>query len=420
MIVNNLVMEFAKTALMLMTPTKIRSIAMSFSTIFAFILLLGWLGGRMFKRIGLPSVLGMLMAGILLGSILNRNLPASLVAVEPFLKSFALLVILLRAGLGINRKILKQTGITAILMAAVPCLVEGAALYLAFRYVLAFSASVAGMTAFMLAAVSPAVIVPSMLNLKELGYGANKEVPTIILAGASLDDVFAITLFSIFRRMYCEGSGFAFAEMLHIPWSIIAGIGIGSGLGILLLLMFRSIKQIRATEKVIVLLALSLVMIEIGDHYQIASLLGAMTVGYILFEWENKIAREIASKLAKIWIFAEIMLFVLIGLSLNPTFILKAGWKGLIVILIGLAARSVGVLMATAFSKLNRKEKLFCVIAYLPKATVQAALGTIPLALGVAEGELILALAVMAICVSAPLGLILINRYGTKLLCSPH
>lgn len=393
---------------------------MSFSTIFASILLAGWLGGRLAKRSGLPSVLGMLLAGILLGSLLSRNLPASLVAVEPFLKSFALIVILLRAGLGINRGILKKTGITAILMAALPCLAEGAFFFFAFRYVFAFSVPVAGMTAFMLSAVSPAVIVPSMLNLKELGYGANKEVPTIILAGASLDDVFAITLFSVFIRMHTEGIGFELFELLHIPWSIIAGIGIGAALGFLLVLVFRKVKQIRATEKVIVLLALSLVMIEIGDHYQIASLLGAMTVGYILFEWENKIAREIASKLAKIWIFAEIVLFVLIGLSLNPAYILKAGWKGLIVILIGLAARSIGVLMATAFSKLNRKEKLFCVIAYLPKATVQAALGTIPLALGVAEGELILALAVMAICVSAPLGLILINRYGTKLLCSPH
>ncbi len=393
---------------------------MSFSTIFASILLLGWLGGRLAKRAGLPSVLGMLLAGILLGSFLNRNLPSSLVAVEPFLKNFALLVILLRAGLGINRKILKQTGVTAILMAGVPCLIEGTALYFSFRYLFSFPVPIAGMTAFMLAAVSPAVIVPSMLNLKELGYGANKQVPTVILAGASLDDVFAITLFSIFSRMYTEGSGFAYRELIHIPWSIIAGIGIGLALGFLLLMLFRQIKQIRATEKVIVLLALSLVMVEMGDHIQIASLLGAMTVGYVLFERENAIAKEVASKLSKIWVFAEILLFVLIGLSLNPAFILKAGWKGLLVIIMGLGARSIGVVIATAFSKLNRREKLFCVFAYLPKATVQAALGTIPLALGVPDGELILAIAVMAICVSAPLGLILINRCGTRLLCHPQ
>jgi solute carrier family 9B (sodium/hydrogen exchanger), member 1/2 len=393
---------------------------MSFSTIFASILLAGWLGGRLAKRSGLPSVLGMLLAGILLGSLLNRTLPTSLVAVEPFLKSFALIVILLRAVLGINRKILKQTGITAILMASLPCLAEGTVLFFAFRHFFGFSVPIAGMTAFMLAAVSPAVIVPSMLNLKELGYGANKQVPTIVLAGASLDDVFAITLFSIFIRMHSENTGFRASELMHIPLSILAGIAIGATLGFALLLLFRKVKQIRATEKVIVLLALCLVMIEVGDYLQIASFLGAMTVGYIIFEKENLIAKEISAKLAKIWIFAEILLFVLIGLSLNPAYLLKAGWKGLLVLVIGLGARSIGVVIATAFSRLNKREKLFCVISYLPKATVQAALGTIPLSMGIAEGDLILAIAVMSICLSAPIGLILINRFGSSLLCRPH
>ena len=389
---------------------------MSFSTVFAAILLMGWLGSRLAGRLGLPQVLGMLASGILLGLLLEQRLPPSLAGVEPFLKTLALLVILLRAGLGINRKILKQTGITSLLMAALPCLAEGSILFFAFRGIFHFPYAVSGMAAFMLSAVSPAVIVPSMLNLKEMGYGTNKQVPTIVLAGASLDDVFAITMFSVFSRIYSGGRNFGASDLLQIPFSIIMGILLGLGFGFFIVWFFHKIKQIRATEKIIVLLGLCLVMIEIGDHYQIASFLGAMTIGYILFERQNKIAAEISAKLGKIWIFAEIVLFVLIGMSLNPASLKEAGLKGLLVICIGLMARSAGVLLATAFSRLNRREKLFCVISYLPKATVQAALGSIPLAMGVAEGGVILALAVMSICLSAPLGLILIKRYGHRLL----
>lgn len=392
---------------------------MSFSTIFAAILLMGWLGSRIAKRIGLPQVLGMLAAGIILGIVLKQEMPPSLAGVEPFLKSFALIVILLRAGLGINRKVLKQTGLTAILMAAIPCLVEAGALLLAFRYLFNFPFAIAGMSAFMLSAVSPAVIVPSMLNLKELGYGANKQVPTIILAGASLDDVFAITLFSVFVRIYGGGKGLGVSDLLHIPYSIVMGILLGLVFGSLLVWFFHKVKQIRATEKVIVLLALCMVMIEVGDSIHIASFLGAMTLGYILFEKANSIAVEVSLKLSKIWIFAELVLFVLIGISLNPMHIVSAGWKGPVLILFGLMARSCGVLLATAFSHLNRNERLFCVISYLPKATVQAALGSIPLAMGIPEGGLILAMAVLSITLSAPLGLILINRFGRQLLSSP-
>jgi solute carrier family 9B (sodium/hydrogen exchanger), member 1/2 len=410
-------MEFAKTALGLMTPTeKLVENSMSFSTVFAAILLLGWLGSRLAAKLSIPNVLGMLGAGILLGLLLNQNLPKSLAAVEPFLKNFALIVILLRAGLGINRKILKQTGTTAILLSIIPCLLEGSFLFFAFRYIYDFSFAVAGMSAFLLSAVSPAVIVPSMLNFKELGYSANRQVPTIVLAGASLDDVFAITMFSIFSRIYRGGAGFGIGDFMRIPFSILMGILLGMIFGYVIVMLFRRVKQIRATEKVIVLLGLCLVMIEIGDFIGIASFLGAMTIGYMLFEQENRIAHEISNKLSKIWIFAELLLFVLIGMSLNPVYLLDAGLKGLALILLGLLVRSLGVMLSTLGSGLNRKERLFCVISYLPKATVQAALGSIPLAMGIAQGNLILALAVMSIMISAPLGLILIRRFGPYLL----
>lgn len=391
---------------------------MSFSTTFAAILLLGWLGSRLANRAAIPHVLGMLIAGILFGIAINQQMPQSLAAVEPFLKSFALIVILLRAGLGINRKTLKQTSLTAILLSAIPCLLEGTFLFFAFQHIFGFSYAVAGMSAFLLSAVSPAVIVPSMLNLKELGYGANKQVPTLVLAGASLDDVFAITLFGVFLRIYQGGASFGFGDLLRVPYSILMGVLLGVCFGFLIVQLFRRVKQIRATEKVIVLLGLCLVMIELGDSIQIASFLGAMTIGYILFEKENRIAHEIANKLSKIWIFAEIVLFVLIGMSLNPKYLQEAGFKGLLLIISGLLARSIGVMIATMGSKLNRKERLFCVISYLPKATVQAALGSIPLSMGVADGNLILAIAVMSICVSAPLGLVLIRRFGPSLLGS--
>jgi len=393
---------------------------MSFSVIFAVILLSGWLGSRLAGRLGLPQVLGMLGAGILLGLVLEQRVPPVLAGIEPFLKSFALLVILLRAGLGINRKILKQTGISALLMAALPCLAEGVTLYFVFQLIFNFPPAVAGMSAFMLSAVSPAVIVPSMLNLKELGYGANKQVPTIVLAGASLDDVFAITLFSVFLRIHQGGGQLATSDLLHIPGSIVMGTLLGLVFGFFLVWFFRKVKRIRATEKVIVLIGLCLVMIEIGDYYQIASFLGAMTIGYVLFEKENKIAKEVSGKLTKIWIFAEIVLFVLIGVGLHPAHLKEVGWKGLLVIVLGLLARSVGVMLATIFSRLNRREKLFCVIAYLPKATVQAALGSVPLAMGVTEGGAILAMAVMSIFISAPLGVILIKYFGPQLLARHH
>lgn len=389
---------------------------MTFSVVFATILLFGWFAGRLAQRAKLPQVLGMLLAGVGIAQLYGSGIPQSLIQVQPFLKNFALIVILLRAGLGINRKILKQTGRVSILMAAIPCLIEGTALYFGLRYLFSFPTEIAGMTAFMLAAVSPAVVVPSMLNLKEQGFGANKQVPTIVLAGASLDDVFAITMFSIFVRMYSTGNSMDYLQILRIPYSILMGAGVGVVFGFLLIWLFNRIKQFRATEKLIVLIGLCLVMIELGEHLHTASFLAAMTVGYMLFERANKTAKEMASKLSKLWIFAEIILFVSIGMSLNPAYILEAGAKGVLVILWGLLFRSFAVFLATIGSGLNKKERLFCVFAYLPKATVQAALGSIPLALGVPQGQLILAIAVMAIAISAPLGLILINTCGTKLL----
>lgn len=414
------VMEFAITACRkLMTPdTKDfrRKEKMSFSLIFALILLSGWAGGRLAKAAGIPSVIGMIAGGFIISLCCGKSIPDTLWGVEPFLKSLALIIILLRAGLGINRKILLKSGRTTILMSVVPCLAEGLGLLFVFHFWLGYSYAVAGMAAFILSAVSPAVIVPSMLDLHERGYGVKKQVPSVILAGASVDNVLSITIFTLFMKFYTIGGQAAILELEFIPYTIGMGIALGVIFGMGLVWLFRRIKPFRATEKVMTLLGICLVLVALGDVLHIAALLGAMTVGFVLFEKENHIAGEIAGKLSKIWVWAEIVLFVLIGMALNPKFIVSAGWKGIVIVLAGLVLRSLGVIIATASSRFNRREKLFCVIAYLPKATVQAALGAVPLSLGVPEGGVILATAIISILLTAPLGLFLITRYGSVLL----
>lgn len=377
----------------------------------------GWAAGRLVRRAGLPGVLGMVGWGVVVGTVLGGLLPPALFAVAPFLTSFALIVILLRAGLGINRTTLATTGRTAILMAFIPGVLEGVVLTPTIWVLFDFPWPVAALTAFMIAAVSPAVVVPSMLYLKDNGYGKVNEVPTIILAGASVDDVVAIAVFTFFLQTAISGPVQITRAVLSIPMSLILGIVPGVVGGYFLVRFFRRhYESIRATEKALIVLMLSLLLVQVGDWVHSAALLGVMTVGFILLEYEERVAHEIADKLGKVWVIAEIILFVLIGISLEPAVAFEAGLRGTLAILVGLVARSVGVLIATMNSPLSRGERLFCVIAYLPKATVQAALGGVALSRGIAGGEAILALAVLAIVLTAPLGLIGINLLGPHLL----
>ena len=390
---------------------------MSVNLFVVLMLLGGWFFGKLFSKMRLPSVLGMVVYGITLGVLFKDSIPPLIFEAEPFLKSLALIVILLRAGLGISKQTLKKVGKTAILMSFIPCIFEGVMLSFLFYYLFGFSLYVSGLTAFMISAVSPAVIVPSMLEFKAKGFGKKKEVPTLILAGASVDDVFAITLFSIFLGLATNSGVNVGQALLQIPLSILLGIIPGIGLGYLLVHYFkRKGKHIQTTEKALILLTSSMLLVQIGDILHSAALLGIMTVGFVLLENSNKVANELASKFSQIWIFAEITLFILIGLSVDIDVAFSTGFKGLFVITMGLIARSLGVLVATYRSNLNKKEKLFSVIAYLPKATVQAALGSVALRNGLADGETILALAVLSIIFTAPLGLILIRWQAPKLL----
>lgn len=377
----------------------------------------GWLSGRVFSRLKLPAVLGMTLWGVAIALFFKGSIPGEIWSIAPFLKSLALIVILLRAGLGIKKSVLQRIGKTALLMSFIPCLLEATALNVLFYLLTDFGFLTSALTATLLSAVSPAVVVPSMLNLKESGYGEKKEIPTLILAGASLDDVFIITLFTMFIGISTGEEGSISASLTSIPVSIVGGIIGGAAIGFLLSLYFKKYHdRLKGTEKALILLTLSLFLFEVGDWLHIAALLGVMTAGFIILERAEKAAHETSRQLNGAWVFAEIILFVLIGSSVDVEVALEAGGLGVMIILGGLCFRSLGVLIATVGSGLNIKERLFCIISYLPKATVQAALGAVALEKGLPYGEEILAYAVMAIIVTAPLGLIGINIFGSKLL----
>jgi solute carrier family 9B (sodium/hydrogen exchanger), member 1/2 len=382
----------------------------------------GWGAGKLIQKAALPPILGMVLFGLLIRFSFPSAIPDLIFELDPFLKSLALLVILLRAGLGIRKSTLVKVGRAAVPMAFIPCLMEAAVLTLAWHFLFDLPLLTSALGAFMLSAVSPAVVVPSMLDLKEQGLGAENDVPTIVLAGASVDDVVAITFFSLFLMLATSGASFSISNtgssLLSIPLSIAGGIAGGFAVGAILASWFSRHKEnIRATEKTLLLLMVAMVLVEIGNALHLAALLGVMTVGFMLLERAEAVAHELAGKLSKVWVIAEIILFVLIGMAVDIPVALEAGARGLLLICFGLAARSIGVWISTAFDpRLNRKERLFCLFAYLPKATVQAALGTVPLAAGIAGGEQLLSVAVLSIIVTAPLGLLLIRGFGPRLL----
>jgi len=383
------------------------------------ILLLGLPAKRIFEKIRLPGLLGMLILGVLIGPHGLNLLHEDMLQISSDLRSIALIIILLRAGLGLNKKDLKSIGIPALKMSCIPGLIEGLFIALSSVYFLNFTFSEGGMLGFIIAAVSPAVVVPFMLKLMENNIGTKKGVPTLILAGASVDDVFAITIFSAFLGLY-GGSDINFGmQLLYIPISILLGIMTGVILGFLLISIFKRY-HIRDTKKALLVLGSSILLNQLENvlktKLQIASLLGVMTVGFILTEKLPDVGKRLSDKFNKIWVFAEILLFVLVGAEVDVGVALKAGRVGIILIIIGLIGRSIGVIISLLDTDYNWKEKLFCVIAYTPKATVQAAMGAIPLSFGVESGDVILAIAVLSILITAPLGAIGIHYSAEKLL----
>lgn len=377
---------------------------------------LGLLAEALFSRLRLPGLLGMILVGVLIGPAGLNLLALSIRENAADIRLLALVVILLRAGLGLEKDVLRRVGAVALRMSAMPCLLEGFVLMLASHWLLALPWVEAGMLGFVVAAVSPAVIVPSMLRLQERGLGTVKGVPVIILAGASVDDVFAITLFTAFLGMATRPGRSILSQIAHIPLEVLGGVALGLVVGLLLLLLFRQGQSLTAMQKLSALLVAALGVQWLGERLRLAGLLGIMAMGLLLREKDAPTAAALEGALKKLWFLAQVFLFVLIGAEVDPAVAWGAGLTGLLVIALGLTARSVGVALALLGSDLNLRERLFCALAFLPKATVQAAIGGIPLAMGIASGELILAIAVLAVVITASLGAVAIDVSAPRLL----
>ena len=398
---------------------------------FAFFILIAIGLSKLFEKLRLPGLLGMILTGIILGEY-SRNYIVNILKLdflEPFfisdkilsissdLRLCALIVILIRAGLGIDRESLKKIGNVALKMSCIPCLFEGFTIMMVTHLLLGFPLPICGTLGFIIAAVSPAVVVPEMLSLKEKNLGKEREIPTLILAGASIDDIFAITLFSSFLSLSLGKNVNIYKEFLKIPLSIIIGIVLGGVIGIILVKFFKKY-HIRDTRKAIIFLMVGIIFhqLETLNIFPIASLLGIMTMGFIILEKYPILAKRLSTKFNKIWVFSEIILFVLIGAAVNIEVIFSSSSVGVIIVFIGLIGRMLGVGVSLFGSNLNKKERLFCGLSYIPKATVQAAISGIPLAMGVPHGEILLAIGVLSIIISVPIGVIGIRTGQTRLL----
>ncbi len=387
----------------------------------ALLLVIGLVGAKVFANLRLPGMLGLILVGVTAGPYVLNLLAPDLIRISGDVRMLALIIILLRAGLGISREALNKVGATALKMSAIPCLLEGATITFAAQHILGLPLLEAGMLGFILAAVSPAVVVPEMLALKKSGLGEDKGIPVIILGGASIDDVFAITIFTAFLGMGTKQASTPFyLQALQIPFQVVGGIALGILVGYILSRIFRS-SRIPTTEsdEIILVVGGAIAVTLLGQNLHVAGLLSVMTAGFVILETAPTIAERLSSRLEKVWKVAEIFLFTLIGAQVDIRVAVHAGLAGALVVLIGLIGRSIGVFIATAGSGLNLKERVFAAIAYTPKATVQAAVGGVPLAAGVASGGLILAVAVVAIIITAPLGAIGVRLSAPRLLSGP-
>lgn len=370
------------------------------------ILILGMSMGWICQKIKLPSLLGMLVTGVALGPYVLNLLDESILGISPELRKIALIIILTRAGLGLDLSGLKKIGRPAVLMCFVPASFEILGMILFAPKLMGITLLEAAVMGAVLAAVSPAVVVPRMVKLMEEGYGVKEGIPQLILAGASVDDVYVIVLFSTFVGMM-QGEGASIIRFINIPVSIFLGIAIGLIIGVMLAYFFKKV-HIRDTSKVLIILSISLLLVVIEDRLTtsitFSALIAIMFIGIGLQKKREVVAKRLSVKYGKLWVAAEVFLFVLVGATVNIGYLGKVGIKAIIVIVGALFFRMLGVFVCLLGTSLNRKERLFTMMAYTPKATVQAAIGGIPLALGLACGDIVLTVAVLAIVLTAPLG----------------
>lgn len=382
------------------------------------ILIIGFSLSGIFKHFKLPGLLGMILTGIILGPYMLNLISDDILNISSELRQIALIVILMRAGLTVDINDLKKVGRPAILMCFIPASMEILAITFLGHMLFNISYLEAAILGTVLAAVSPAVVVPRMISLIENGYGKSKSIPQIIMAGASVDDIYVIVLFTSFLGMY-SGDKFKFSSIVSVPISIILGIMLGIITGVILVKIFKRI-HMRDTVKVLIILSISFIFVSLETflkpYFAISGLLAVMALGATILKTYEKLASRLTIKFSKIWVGSEILLFVLVGASVNLSYVSKAGVNAILLILLALCFRILGVIFALLGTSLDSKEKLFCAIAYLPKATVQAAIGSVPLASGVASGELILSVAVIAILITAPLGAIGVDKTYKHLL----
>ena len=403
--------------------TQRRQLFLRFRRIFmlisvSLILLIGAFSGWVCKKLRLPSLLGMMITGVLIGPFALDLIDPSILNISAELRKIALIIILTRAGLTLDINDLKKVGRPAVLMCFVPAVFEIVGMTILAPLLFDISILEAAVTGAVVAAVSPAVIVPKMIRLIEEGYGTDKSIPQMILAGASVDDVFVIVLFTAFTGL-AQGEEISVISFVNIPVSI--GLGIATGLlsGFLLAKFFEKV-HIRDTVKVIIVLSLSFILVTAEDSIPwditFSALIAIMFIGIAMQKSRKEVSRRLSVKFNKLWVCAEILLFVLVGAAVDINYVTAAAIPAVLLILSVLCFRMLGVFLCMIKTKLSLKERLFCMLAYMPKATVQAAIGGVPLAMGLECGNTVLTIAVMAILITAPLGAFLIELTHRKLL----
>lgn len=391
---------------------------MTFITSIAIILLSSLLLGNLFKKLRLPSLIGMLLVGIILGPYVLNLISIDILNISNDLRQFALIIILTRAGLSLKVDNLKKVGRAAILLCFLPATFEIVGYMLFAPLILGLTILESALMGTVMGAVSPAIVIPCMLNLQEKGYGEKKAIPQMIMAGASCDDIFVIVLFTALLTSFGSGN-FNFNIIWQIPVSIILGISVGMLVGWVFSTCFKHF-YIRNTVKIIIMLSFSFLLVSLENLIKtkvpFSGLLAIISFSMMINIKQEELAKELSNRYEKLWVFAEIILFVLVGASINISYALTYGVSVIIVLFSALVFRMIGVFVCLFKTSLNFKEKLFCAIAYIPKATVQAAIGAIPLSIGLECGEMILTCAVLAILITAPLGAFATNLLYKKLL----
>lgn len=387
-------------------------------TSIALIFIVGLLLSKVFQKLKLPGLLGMIITGIILSPHLLNIIDKSILDISADLRQIALVIILTRAGLSLDINSLKRVGRPAVLMCFLPACAEIAGTVLLAPKLLGVSVLDAAVIGSVIAAVSPAVIVPRMIKLIDEGWGKVHSIPQLILAGASVDDVFVIVVFTAFTSLAQTGT-ISPASFLRIPVSIITGIAAGVAIGFLLVAFFKRF-HMRDTVKVLTILSISFLMLEVQARLEnivpLSALLSIMSMGIVIKMRYEVLAQRLSAKYNKLWVGAEIMLFVLVGATVDLKYAMALGSAAIVLVVCALAFRMAGVFCCLLKTELDKKERLFCMLAYTPKATVQAALGAVPLAMGLSCGQAVLTVAVLSILITAPFGAICVDKSYNKLL----